>query len=657
MLLDRRADPNRAYPESSYGTALQAACYEGTLENVQLLIGNGANVDPVIFDEHDTPLQAACIEGTTEIVKLLLERGANPNTEGGRYGYAIIAACESGGGDDDMLKELISRGANVNVRSADGETPLTSAAMELPKPCVETLINYGAFIHTKDGDNDTALTNAACAADEECVRYLLEQGLDVQHIGDWGGALYKATESKALDCVNTLLEYCVDVNQKGGALHTPLQMAAYQGDVELVERFCNHGADIHTVGGKYHTALQAAVAGDSIETARLLLNAGADPNENGGEYGSALHAAIHAEEPIPLIDLLLEHKADINAVSERGTPLQLSAAVSTVDIVTHLLENGAQHGIIAGKYGTALQSACFMDDYEVVDVLVDRGADPFLRGGYYQNAFIAAALDGIQEYVQEWLPHVPEPWILVEALHYAIHFREKDVVKVLLDHGVDINVSSTLYGSAMEALEAGIDDIERKQKEGDLDFWYHYSSDEEDEDDSEEEEDDDDDVDDDESEDGSEEDDDVDQEAEAEAEAKAEAEIKTMLQRLLETNPPHQSQACQSKNYTCTKRKPLPSGKDTVPIPATYLTSSEPSHVMPRQDAHQVPNTIRVDQYMHTNQQPGFGAGDFGQSGHNGSYQQSHDSPWRPPSDDGMRRGRHKLGFKNAFKSFIDDVL
>ncbi|EYE94533.1 uncharacterized protein EURHEDRAFT_428084, partial [Aspergillus ruber CBS 135680] len=40
MLLDRRADPNRAYPESSYGTALQAACYEGTLENVQLLIGN-----------------------------------------------------------------------------------------------------------------------------------------------------------------------------------------------------------------------------------------------------------------------------------------------------------------------------------------------------------------------------------------------------------------------------------------------------------------------------------------------------------------------------------------------------------------------------------------------------------------------------------------
>ncbi|EYE94534.1 ankyrin repeat domain-containing protein, partial [Aspergillus ruber CBS 135680] len=135
------------------------------------------------------------------IVKLLLERGANPNTEGGRYGYAIIAACESGGGDDDMLKD------------------------------------------------------------------------------------------KALDCVNTLLEYCVDVNQKGGALHTPLQMAAYQGDVELVERFCNHGADIHTVGGKYHTALQAAVAGDSIETARLLLNAGADPNENGGEYGSALHAA------------------------------------------------------------------------------------------------------------------------------------------------------------------------------------------------------------------------------------------------------------------------------------------------------------------------------------------------------------------------------
>lgn len=134
---------------------------------------------------------------------------------------------------------------------------LRRAWQSLGKQCVETLINHGAFIHTKDGDNDTALTNAACAADEECVRYLLEQGLDVQHIGDWGGALYRAIESEALDCVNTLLEYCVDVNQKGGALHTPLQMAAYQGDVEPVERFCNHSADINAVGGKYHTALNS----------------------------------------------------------------------------------------------------------------------------------------------------------------------------------------------------------------------------------------------------------------------------------------------------------------------------------------------------------------------------------------------------------------
>lgn len=112
MLLDRRADPNRVYPESSYGTTLQAACYEGTLENVQILIDNGASVNPEIYDKHDTPLQAACIEGTTEIVKLLLERGANPNTEGGQYGYAIIAACEIR--CDSCIIEGVSKGYGTN---------------------------------------------------------------------------------------------------------------------------------------------------------------------------------------------------------------------------------------------------------------------------------------------------------------------------------------------------------------------------------------------------------------------------------------------------------------------------------------------------------------------------------------------------------------
>lgn len=497
------------------------------------------------------------------------------------------------------------------------------------------------------------------------MRYLLEMGLDVHHVGKWGGALHRATASKCLDCVNTVLEYGADVNQTGGELHVPLQRAAYLGDVGLVELFCNHGADIHAVGGKYHTALQAAVVSDSVETVQWLLNRGADPNENGGEYGSALHAAIHAEEPIPLINLLLEHGADINAVDERGTPLQLAAAISAVEVVTLLLDNGARHEIVFGKYGTALQAACLMTEYPTIAELIEREADPFLPGGYYNNAFIAAAANGMQYYVQDWLPRVPEPWMLVEALHYAIHFREKGVAEVLLDHGVGINVRSSLYGSAMKALEAGINDTERKQKEGDWDFWYHDNGDDEDkdsddEDDGESQNAEPDDNEADDSGYSSEEDDNADEKAEAEAEA----EIKAMLEKLLETNPQGQNQDCQPEHfhYTVIKRKPLASEENTGPIPAAHPMAYAPPQVTTQQEVSQVPDATQVGHNMHTSHQAGFGVGgNFNYREYNGNYQHQHQqqndsNPWGLSSNSSMHSGRRKFGFRNALKNIIDQV-
>lgn len=701
MLLDQKADPNRVYPNSEYGTALQAACYEGTLENVQILINNGASVNPKVSGEYGTPLQVACAQGYTEIVKLLLEHGANPNTNGGRYGYAMIAACD-GGGDDDMLNYLIARGVDVNSRGPDGDTPLTNAAMELPKSCLEILISHGAYIHSEDGDNDTALTNAAAVGDEETVQYLLELGLNVHHSGKRGSALYRATTRESVDCMNTLLEHGANVNQNGGELHTPLQAAAHYGEMELVELLCNHGADIKAVGGKYHTALQAAVAAGSSEVAQRLLDSGADPNENGGEYGSALHAAVYADEPIPLIDLLLQHGAEINAMDERGTPLQLATAVANIDVILHLMENGAQHDIVTGKYGTALQVVCFMHDKPNIRELADRGADPFLQGGYYQNAFIAAAANGLDAYVREWLPTVPESWILVEALHYAIHFREKDVVEALLDHGVNVNIGSSLYKSAMEALEADITDAERKQQDGDLEFWYHDHGAEEDEDEDEDgdDEDDDDDGDsqnDEDDDDESENSEDDDGDGKAEAEAQAAAEIKAMLEKLLiETSPQDQNQGGQSEHYTGIRRKPLPSREDLTPIPTTH--PNRPVDVVPQQDIGQEPHAI-PKQNVHANYQAGY-TGNFNHNGYNGSYrqntgnswaspasnmqhgshQQDNGSSWAPPPAANMQhanyqqntgssgsswashpahiqQGRSKFGFKSAFKNFMDDVL
>ncbi|KAL3478442.1 ankyrin repeat-containing domain protein [Aspergillus californicus] len=600
MLLDKAADTNRVYPNSGYGTALQAACYKGNIENVKILLDRGAQANPDVSGEYGTPLAAACIQGNTEIMKLLLEHGADPNIKGGKYGFAIVAATD--GGNEEILRLLLSYGADVNVKSPSGDTPLTKAAMELPMSCLELLIEHGAWLHAQDGDNDTALTNAAAAGDADSVRYLLEKGLDVQHIGKWGGALCRAIdEGKSLECVKILLEYQVDVNQKGGRLHTPLQAAAYNEDIESVQLLLNDGADVNLTGGKYHTALQAAAAADNLDLVRLLLEHGADALETGGDYGSALHAAIYASEPIDMIDLFLEHGADINAVHERGTPLHLAAAVATTAVVTYLLEKEADPNMVIGKYGTPLQVACVVEDDDTVRELLGHSADPLLRGGYYGSAFVAAAAKGMENYVKQWLSEDPPPEMLVEALHFAVHFRRTNIVKMLLDQGVDVNVKSRLFGTAMLALNAEITDTERNILEGYEEFWGpddEYEDENEDEDDNGGEDEDDnggegeddggegedDDGGEDEQENGQNEGDNEDDGGsendyyeDAEAEAKAEKEIRGLLEPLIQESFPEENRDSEPHQDSPSIPAPKPITRRPVPVRAME-PSSEPSH-------------------------------------------------------------------------------
>ena len=63
--------------------------------------------------EYGNALQAASYHGNQEIVKLLIEKGADINAQGGEYGNALQAA--SLNGNQEIVKLLIEKGAKSNV--------------------------------------------------------------------------------------------------------------------------------------------------------------------------------------------------------------------------------------------------------------------------------------------------------------------------------------------------------------------------------------------------------------------------------------------------------------------------------------------------------------------------------------------------------------
>lgn len=465
MLLNKGADVHQVYEGSKFGTALQAACFNGIAKNVEALLRHGASVNPKICGDYGTPLQAASSGGFLDIVNLLLANDADPNTQGGKYSYAIIAAAR--GCYDKILKALIQAGARLNVKDThDGRTPLMNAAeYSSSSYAVKLLCSHGAKVGIRDKLNDTALLIAASRTDSEMTRYLLEKGDDVDAIGHRGGALYRAVESDSIDNMKVLLEYKINVNQEGGALHSPLQNAASYGDLECASLLLKNGSKADLYGGKYYSPLQAATHAGSVEVTALLLRCGANANAKGGKYGTALHAAVTCEEghEIPLIDLLLKHGASINAVTECGTVLHNAVALCGEDVITHLLDNSADPQMEGGKCGTPLEVACYMGLYQEFKLLHNRRAVG--KGKYFRGGIYAAAAGGSKEVLTEimktYAPVTNQE--LDPALHFAVKFRASNTVRLLLDHGANVEASSWVSSSAFEALEKGVSRKEKRE--------------------------------------------------------------------------------------------------------------------------------------------------------------------------------------------------
>lgn len=78
-----------------------------------------------------------------------------------------------------VVKALLARGMDIDLRDGGGYTALQSAALHHLVPAAEALIALGANVNSIDKGGYTALHLAASSGSPEIIRLLLESGLDV----------------------------------------------------------------------------------------------------------------------------------------------------------------------------------------------------------------------------------------------------------------------------------------------------------------------------------------------------------------------------------------------------------------------------------------------------------------------------------------------
>jgi tetratricopeptide (TPR) repeat protein len=132
---------------------------------------------------------------------------------------------------------------------------------------------------------------------------------------------------------------------EGRVIGTGLMIAAWYGNIPMMNLFLARGADINKTNAFGEQAVQHAAWQGHLDAVRWLIERGARINREGMEW-SALHYAAFAGH-VDVVRYLLAQGADINALSTNGsTPLMMAAREGREDIAGILLAAGARRDIV-----------------------------------------------------------------------------------------------------------------------------------------------------------------------------------------------------------------------------------------------------------------------------------------------------------------------
>jgi ankyrin repeat protein len=402
--------------------------------------------------------------------------------------------------DTDTVRELLERGAAVNVPQADGMTALHWAVHHDDLNTMELLLASGADCKAANRYGVTALMLACTNGNTAIVERLLKAGADPNSSCPGGETvLMTASRTGRLGPVEALLARGADVNARERKNQTALMWAAAEGHVEVVDALIQRGADLNTALSSGFTPFFFAIREGRTDVALRLIQAGADVNEPmqpKNEDGAPVTPLILAIENghFELAAALLKEGAKPNTqpagfaalhaitwvrkpIRGDGNPPPIgSGNLTSLDFVRLLVERGAdvnvrlKHGVREfGRFTTTGSTAFFLaarsSDVPLMRLLIELGADPQTANVENCTPLLAAAGVGALDNGHE------SAGTEDEAL---------EAVRVLLELGADVNAvddngETAMHGAAYQSRSKLVQLL--AERGADIDVWNRKNKD------------------------------------------------------------------------------------------------------------------------------------------------------------------------------------
>ncbi|MGD2133890.1 MAG: ankyrin repeat domain-containing protein, partial [Maricaulaceae bacterium] len=275
-----------------------------------------------------------------------------------------------------------------------------------------------AAIEDEFGAN-APLVNAALAGDQRTFDALIEGGADYE--SDKPALLIAAVMSKDLGLVNRMLVLGADADPVYEVGNSPVVVAVYGGDREIVETLIAAGADI---GDREHSVLAAAIWTGEDELIESLIERGA------ALTAEAVNAAIWKHDGALAANLMAR-----GAPTDEGA---LHAAIWTHDaaLVEALVDAGARAG------AEALAAAVWAGDEDLVERLVDRGAEVNPANPEGDTPLVAAIMSGRAGMVELLLDAGTAPDARAQNALRTLRWGARgEIVELLRDAGLDVSAA------------------------------------------------------------------------------------------------------------------------------------------------------------------------------------------------------------------------
>ncbi|MBI5387647.1 MAG: ankyrin repeat domain-containing protein [Verrucomicrobia bacterium] len=365
LLLSKGADVRTK--DAKGVTPLHLAARRDDLPILELLLSRKAEVNAT-DDNDETPLGVAVRSAENSVVELLLKHGADVNvgyTAKGSLLHEVIPTVRL-----DTLQLLLSHKPDLAKRNSRGFTVLQALLMRIAtgpanQPTVVTREKpeiVAALAKAGADPNDPFYPQEANAIS---VSLSLDGARPPNYIGSFGTYLFNivgcapvllASAANQLGTVKALLAAGAKVNVKSSDGYSPLHYAVFSRSLPFVQAVLAHSPDTEIRDRQGYTPLTRAVEAGDVSICEALLKAGANPKAT--DRGDGMTPLFRAAGKLnkSLVQLLLDHKADVNHVDQKGrTVLDLikpgadNPASANAEAYREIVELLLKHGARSGK--------------------------------------------------------------------------------------------------------------------------------------------------------------------------------------------------------------------------------------------------------------------------------------------------------------------